>query len=51
MANTAEITRAMDLTMPVVSAVAAGHSGVVNPIAIIKGLLRRSMRVGGGRCA
>jgi len=48
-ANTAKVSRAMNLTMPVSSAVAASHCGVVNSIAVVKGLLRRSSRVGGGR--
>jgi hypothetical protein len=49
MTNTAKVSRAMNLTMPVSSAVAASHCGVVNSIAVAKGLLRRSTRVGGGR--
>jgi hypothetical protein len=47
MANTTEISRAVNLTMPVISTVVAGHPGVVNSIAVIKGFLRRSARVGG----
>jgi len=49
MANAAKVSRAMNLTMPVSSAVAASHCGVVNSIAVMEGLLRRSVRVGGGR--
>jgi hypothetical protein len=48
-ANTTEISRAVNLMMPVVSAVAAGHSRVVNSIVVVKGLLRRSSGVGRGR--
>jgi hypothetical protein len=48
-ADSAKVSRAMNLTMPVVSTVAASHSGVVNSVAVIKCLLRRSTRVGGGR--
>jgi hypothetical protein len=47
--NTTEVSRAVNLTMPVVSAVATGYSGVVNSIAVIKGFLRGSTRVGGRR--
>jgi hypothetical protein len=50
MADTAKIMGALNLTMPVSSAVAANHPGVVNSIAIIKGLFRRSAIIGGGRC-
>jgi hypothetical protein len=50
MANTAKIMRAMNLVMPVSSTIMTGHSRVIDSIAVIKGLLRRSMRVGGGRC-
>jgi hypothetical protein len=49
-ANTTEIAGTVDLAMAVSSTVTASHSGVVNSIAIIEGLLRRGMRVGGGRC-
>jgi hypothetical protein len=49
-ANTAEIMRAVNLVMPVSSTIAAGHPGVVNPVAIIECLLRKSTRVSGGRC-
>jgi hypothetical protein len=48
--NMTEISRAMDLVMPVSSAVVASHPGVVNSIMVIKGLLRRSAIVGGRRC-
>jgi hypothetical protein len=51
MANTAKITRAVDLTVSVSSTIAASHRGVVNSIAIVKNFLRRSIRVGGGRWA
>jgi hypothetical protein len=50
-ANMAKIMRAMNLAMPVSSIVTAGHSRVVNSITVIKGLLRRSTRVSGGRYA
>jgi hypothetical protein len=49
-ANTTEIAGAMDLMMAVSSTIMTSHSGVVDSIAVIKGLLRRSMKVGGGRC-
>jgi hypothetical protein len=39
MANSAKITRTMDLTVPVSSAIAASHPGVINSVAVIKGLL------------
>jgi hypothetical protein len=38
-ADTAEVMRAVDLTMPVSAAVAASHLGVINSIVVIKGLL------------
>jgi hypothetical protein len=50
MANTTEVVGAMDLTMTISSAVATGHLGVINSIAVIKGFLRRSTRVGGRGC-
>jgi hypothetical protein len=49
MTDMTEILRAVNLTVPVVSTVAAHHSGIVNSIAVIKGFLRRSTRVSGGR--
>jgi hypothetical protein len=49
MANTAEVSRAVNLMMSVISAVVASHSGVVNSIVVIKDFFRRSTRVGGGR--
>jgi hypothetical protein len=50
MANVTEILRAVDLTVPISSAIAASHRGVVYSISVVKGLLRRSVRVSGGRC-
>jgi hypothetical protein len=50
MAYPAKIARAVDLTMPVISAVSASHPGVVNSVSVIKGLLRRGTRIGRGRC-
>jgi repressor of nif and glnA expression len=47
--NMAEVSRAMDLAVPIVSAVVASHFRVVNSVAVIKGFLGGSMRVGGGR--
>jgi hypothetical protein len=49
MANTAKIMRAVDLVMPVSSAIVTGHCGVVNSISVVKGFLRRGTRVGGRR--
>jgi hypothetical protein len=49
-ADTTEIAGAMDLMMPVSSAIAASHPGVINSVAVIKGLLRRSTIISGGRC-
>jgi hypothetical protein len=51
MADATEITRAMDLAVSVSSAIAAGHSGIVNSVSVTKGLLRRSARVSGRRWA
>jgi hypothetical protein len=39
MANMAEITRAVDLTVSISSAIVAGHHGVVNSVSVTKGLL------------
>jgi hypothetical protein len=50
MANSTEIVGTMDLAVAVSSTVMTSHSGVVNSIVIVEGLLRRSMRVSGGRC-
>jgi hypothetical protein len=47
MADAAKVSRAVNLTMPFVSAVVAIHPGVVNSVAIIEGFLRGSTRVGG----
>jgi hypothetical protein len=49
-ADTANIMRAVNLAMPVSSTIAACHPGVINSIAVIKGLLRRSAIIGGRRC-
>jgi hypothetical protein len=38
-ADVIEIVGAMDLTMPVSSAIAASHPGVINSVSVIKGLL------------
>jgi hypothetical protein len=51
MADATEITRAMDLTVSVSSAIAASHRGVVNSVSVTESLLRRSTRVGGRRWA
>jgi hypothetical protein len=49
-ANTTKIIGAMDLAMPVSSAIVTSHPGVVNSISVIKGLLRRSAVISGGEC-
>jgi hypothetical protein len=50
MADMAEISRAMDLAMPISSAIMAHHGRVINSIAVMESLLRRSTVIGGGRC-
>jgi hypothetical protein len=50
-ADAAEITRAVNLAMSVSSAIATGHSGIVNSVSVTEGLLRRSVRVSGRRWA
>jgi hypothetical protein len=50
MANMTEVAGTMDLAMTVSSAVATGHSGVINSIAVIRGFFGRSTRVGGRGC-
>jgi hypothetical protein len=38
-ADTTEIAGAVDLAMPISSAIVASHCGVINSIAVMKGLL------------
>jgi hypothetical protein len=49
-ADTTEIMGAVDLAKPISSAIAASHHGVINSITVMKGLLRRSTVISGGRC-
>jgi hypothetical protein len=46
-ANTAKIMRAVDLVVSM--AIVTSHPRVVNPIAVVKGFLRRGTRFSGGR--
>jgi hypothetical protein len=50
MADMAKIMGTVDLMMAIISTVTASHPRVVNSIVVIKGLLRRSTRISGGRC-
>jgi hypothetical protein len=49
-ANMTEVAGIMDLAMAVSSAIMAGHLGVINSIAVIKGFFGQSMRVCRGWC-